>query len=120
MENTLMQNPIYLIYVAIFALIAYVILLFLAFKYKNAFQKATLLLKEKEEKIKYLRQTHAEYEYNKTQDDHKHEKERIALNHTIEQLELKLSEGTKNQVVSKIEALQNQRDKQRKRAGLTK
>jgi len=120
MDNILLHNPSYLIYLAIFALIAYFILLFLVFKYKKAFDTSQQTVKEKEDKIKYLRQTHAEYEYNKTEDDHRHEKEIIALNHTIEQLELKLSEGTKNQVVAKIEALQNQRNKQREHTGLAK
>lgn len=120
MENLLINNPIYLVSLALLVLIPYLILLFLVVKYKKAFEKSEASLKEKEEKIKYLRQTHAEYEYKKTEDDHSHEKEIIALNHTIEQLELKLSEGTKNQVVAKIEALQNQRDKQREHSGLTK
>lgn len=120
MENILINHPIYFVYLAIFGLIASLLLLFLLLRYKKLFHALQSSIKEKDEKIKYLRQTHAEYEYNKTEGDHSHEKEIIALNHTIEQLELKLREGTKNQVVAKIEALQTQRDKQREHAGLAK
>lgn len=120
MENILTDHPIYFVYLAIFGISVSLLLLFVLLRYKKTLHTLRSSIKEKDEKIKYLRQTHAEYEYNKIEGDHRHEKEIIALNHTIEQLELKLSQGTKNQVVTKIEALQAQRDKQRKYAGLEK
>jgi DNA mismatch repair ATPase MutS len=73
---------------------------------------------EHEEKIKYLRQTHVEYEYNQTQKEHSHEKKVLELKHTIENLEEKINDGTKNQVVAKLEAYKNKRDQQLKRVNL--
>ncbi len=67
------------------------------------------LLQEREEKITWLRQVHAENEHRRMKQIQELEKELLAKQHTIEQLEMKLKEGTKNQVVSKIEALQNER-----------
>jgi len=67
------------------------------------------LLKEKEAKITWLRQIHAENEQRHLQKVQELEKEMLKLTHTIENLELKLKEGTKNQVVEKIEELQNRR-----------
>jgi len=67
------------------------------------------LLKEKEEKIAWLRQIHAENEFRCQENIKELEKEIMKLSHTIESLELKLKEGTKNQVVEKIEALQSKR-----------
>ena len=67
------------------------------------------LIQEKDEKITWLRQVHAENEHRRTKQIQELEKEIMSLRHTIDQLEMKLQEGTKNQVVSKIEALQSQR-----------
>jgi Na+-transporting methylmalonyl-CoA/oxaloacetate decarboxylase gamma subunit len=67
------------------------------------------ILKEKEEKITWLRQIYAEKEHNHLQDVQKMEKEILKLTHSNENLELRLKEGTKNQVVNKIEELQNKR-----------
>ncbi|MCF6205836.1 MAG: hypothetical protein L3J47_02920 [Sulfurovum sp.] len=72
------------------------------------------LLKEKEAKITWLRQIHAENEQKHLQKLQELEKEILKLTHTIENLEVKLKEGTKNQVVAKIEALHNQREAIRK------
>jgi len=67
------------------------------------------LLKEKEEKITWLRQIHAEKEHNHLKNVQELEKEILKLTHSNENLKLRLKEGTKNQVVNKIEELQNRR-----------
>ena len=66
-------------------------------------------LEEKEEKITWLRQIHAEHEQLSLKKDQETQKEMLLLKHTITELERKLQEGTKNQVVAKIEALQKKR-----------
>jgi len=67
------------------------------------------LLAEKEEKIVWQRQINAQNEHRHIQKEQEMEKEILKLTHTIETLELELKEGTKNQVVNKIEALQSKR-----------
>ena len=67
------------------------------------------LLQEKEEKIIWQRQINAQNEHRHMQREQEMEKEILKLTHTIENLELRLKEGTKNQVVTKIEELQNKR-----------
>ena len=67
------------------------------------------ILKEKEEKITWLRQIYAEKEHSHLQNVQELEKEILKLTHSNENLELRLKEGTKNQVVNKIEELQNRR-----------
>jgi len=67
------------------------------------------LLVEKEEKITWLHQVHAEQEQSHLKKEKELEKEILQLTHTNENLELRLKEGTKNQVVSKIEELQSKR-----------
>jgi len=66
-------------------------------------------LAEKEEKIVWQRQINAQNEHRHIQREQEMEKEILRLNHTIETLEIELKEGTKNQVVNKIEALQRKR-----------
>jgi len=68
------------------------------------------LIKEKESKITWLRQIHAENEQKHLEEIKELEKEILKLTHTIEKLELQLAEGTKNQVVQKIEALKKKRE----------
>jgi len=68
-----------------------------------------VILAEKEEKITWLRQIHAEQEQAHLQKEKTLENEILKLTHANENLELRLKEGTKNQVVSKIEELQNKR-----------
>jgi hypothetical protein len=71
------------------------------------------LLKEKESKITWLRQIHAENEQKHLKTVKELEKEILKLTHSIEKLELQLAEGTKNQVVQKIESLQKKRKQAR-------
>jgi len=73
---------------------------------------------EHEEKIKFLRQTHLEYQYKQSQKEHLSEKKVLELEHTIQNLEEKINDGTKNQVVAKLEAYKNKREKQLNRVNL--
>ena len=66
-----------------------------------------LLLQEKEEKILVLSKVYAEKEQEHLHKELALEKEILKLTHSNESLELKLKEGTKNQVVTKIEELEN-------------
>ena len=68
-----------------------------------------LLLQEKEEKIISLSNVCAEKERSHLQKELALEKEILQLTHSNENLALRLKEGTKNQVVNKIEELQNKR-----------
>ena len=68
-----------------------------------------LLLQDKEEKILVLSKVYAEKEQEHLHKELALEKEILKLIHSNESLELKLKEGTKNQVVTKIEELQNKR-----------
>ena len=77
---------------------------------KKRLTETEKLLEEKEEKVLWFRQITAQHEQAKTKEDHETEKKILQLNHTIETLERKLKEGTKNQVVAKIEAQQHKRD----------
>ena len=68
-----------------------------------------LLLQDKEEKILVMSKVYAEKEQEHLHKELALEKEILKLTHSNESLELKLKEGTKNQVVTKIEELQNKR-----------
>jgi Tfp pilus assembly protein PilO len=96
---------------SLFIIILFMFLLLIsiyAFFIKKSAKKEELL-QEKEKKITWLRQVHAEDEHRHFKNAQETEKEIIALKHTIADLERKLQEGTKNQVVAKIEALQKKR-----------
>jgi|GEM_PF-2175543 len=80
--------------------------------------KLHTLLKEKEEKIEWLRRIKGENEYRLTQQIQELEKHITELNHTVENLERQIKEGTKNQVVAKLEALQRKREQALKDAGV--
>ncbi|SFV58444.1 hypothetical protein MNB_SV-10-970 [hydrothermal vent metagenome] len=94
-------------------------LTYLVISYKNRIKHQNTLLEEKDEKIKWFREVSAKNEYNRTQKEHELEKQIVELNHTIEILEKKAKEGTKNQVVAKLEAQQNKRARLLERAGMT-
>jgi len=104
------QTPIFQmsIYTGVlfFFLLVVIIIIFILIKKRS---KTARLLEEKEEKIKWLRQINAQNEHHHAQKEQEMEKEIMKLTHTIENLELKLKEGTKNQVIAKIEELQNKR-----------
>jgi len=107
-DSALYQTSLYTGTVFLFLLLLGMVL----YMTKRASQEKALL-KEKEEKITWLRQIHAENEQKHLNKQKELEKEILKLTHTIEKLELQLAEGTKNQVVQKIEALQKKRNASR-------
>lgn len=111
------QNTIYIL--ASIMLLVVIFLLYLLIKYKKEIKNKNNLIIQHEEKIKYLRQISAENEHRKTAIEHETEKEIIALKHKIEGLEIKMKEGTKNQVVAMIEAQRNKRARALKTAELS-
>ena len=86
----------------------------------RSIKKYRVLLAEKDEKITFLRKIAAQNEQKRTQKKHKLEKKILTLEHEIQTLEAKLKDGSKNQVVTKIEEYHRQRTQQMHRAGLTK
>jgi choline-glycine betaine transporter len=100
-----MQNTS--VYLAIFFLILFIISIY-AF-YVNKCNHKNSLLHKKEKEIIELHQCNAEQEREYLTKKYEKEKEILSLNHIIADLERKLQEGTKNQVVAKIEALQKKR-----------
>jgi len=97
------------LYLTILFLILFIISTY-AFYVRKCDKKNTLL-QEKEKDIIALHQHHAMQEKESFQKESQKEKEILSLNHTIADLERKLQEGTKNQVVAKIETLQKKRKK---------
>lgn len=108
------HQPIILI-----ALFMFIVLLYFVTKYKKSIKKQQTIINEQKEKIKWLRQTFAENEQRFTKTEHELEKKILQLNNNIQNLEEQAKNGTKNQVVSKLEALQNKREKLLQRANLT-
>jgi len=103
-QSSLYQTSLYTGTVFLFLL-----LLGMVFVMMRRSSQQNEVLKEKEAKITWLRQIHAENEQRHINKEKELEKEILKLEHTIEKLELQLAEGTKNQVVEKIEALQKKR-----------
>jgi len=112
-------NNTFILSIAIMAAVVMFIFLYMVLSTKKRLKAKDKIITEHEEKIKYLRQISAENEYRYSTQTHEHEKELIELNHTIEGLETKIKEGTKNQVVSKLEAQQNKRAKALNRLGMS-
>ena len=113
-ENIVTLPKMYIVPIGLVILFVVLVLVYslLKLKHKNA------LILEQEEKIKFLRQTHAEYEYKQTEKNHTDEKRFLEFQHTITILEEKINDGTKNQVVAKLEEYKNKRDQQLKRVNL--
>lgn len=95
------------------------LLLFLVSKHKKSLKKLSEELSEKDEKIKMLRQYAYENELKRKDREHEIEKTILGLEHTIKALEKKEKEGLKSQVVLKIEAAQQRRERQLKRVNLS-
>jgi biopolymer transport protein ExbB/TolQ len=87
-------------------------------KQKKAMREKNDIIAEHEEKIKFLRKINAENEYKHTQKEHANEKAIMEFQHTITALEEKINDGTKNQVVAKLEALRSKREQQLNRVNL--
>jgi len=107
-DEAIMPYKGYIIMVSVFILL---VLAFLLKRSQKALKENQILLNEKDEKIKWLRQISAENDYRQTSKIQDMEKKILELTYTIDKLEQKAKEGTKNQVVSKIEELQSKREK---------
>ncbi|AKF24608.1 hypothetical protein YH65_03800 [Sulfurovum lithotrophicum] len=103
-ETPIYQTSLYTGTVSLFLLLAGISIILMRGRARDR-----QLLQEKEEKILQLSQDNMENEQRHLQREREFEKEILKQAHTIENLELKLKEGTKNQVVSKIEELQKKR-----------
>jgi uncharacterized membrane protein YgaE (UPF0421/DUF939 family) len=97
-----------------------ILMLFLLLLQSNQrLQKTVKQLKEKKEKVTWFRQIEAEHERKRVELAHKVELEMQALHNSIETLKKEAKEGTKNQVVIKLEAQQYKRAKLLERTGLS-
>ncbi|PHS40705.1 MAG: hypothetical protein COB07_04130 [Sulfurovum sp.] len=117
-ENIVTLPKIYMLPIGLVVFFVLLVLVYSFFKQRTTFKHKNSLILEYEEKIKFLRQTHAEYEYKQTEKNHTNEKKFLEFEHTITTLEEKINDGTKNQVVAKLEEYKNKRDQQRKRVNL--
>ena len=86
-------------------------LLYLVFKYK-------IMIKRQKEKIVNLKQLNAQEEARLERKVNDAEEKILELTHTVKRLNNNINEGTKNQVVTKINAQQNKRARELKRTGL--
>jgi peptidoglycan hydrolase CwlO-like protein len=86
------------------------IILFLLFRSNKKIKTLNKTIDEKDEKIQWLRKIFAQKESGFNKDIQDLEKKISDLNHEIEALEQKLKEGTKNQVVAKLDSLQRKRE----------
>ncbi len=101
----------YLLSFGLVAILLILALLYLVFKYKKS-------IKAKDEKIQSLRIMNAQNEKRYESKVQEAQNKILELTHIINRLETNANEGTKNQVVSKIEAQQNRRARELKRVGL--
>ncbi|WP_373034126.1 hypothetical protein [Sulfurovum sp.] len=117
-ENMVTLPIMYIIPMGLVILFMISVLVYSILKQRKTLKDKNTLIIEQEEKIKFLRQTYAEYEYKQTQKNHTDEKRLLEFQHTITTLEEKINDGTKNQVVAKLKEYKNKRDQQLKRVNL--
>jgi len=103
-EITIHSTSIYMI---IFFLLLALIIMFAFFN--NKCEKQAKIIKENQAKIKTFEAQTITDEKEAIMKQQAVEKEMILLNHTISDLERKLKEGSKHQIVAKIEALKEKR-----------
>ena len=108
----------YIVSIGLITLFVMLVLIVSFLRQKKILNHKNELIIAHEEKIKFLRQINAENEYKHTQKEHANEKTFLELQHTITTLEEKINDGTKNQVVAKLEACKNKREQQLKRVNL--
>jgi len=101
----------YILPLTVMAILLILGLIYFLFKFRK-------IIKLKDEKIQSLRYTSAQNEKRQESKAQEANKKIIELTHSINRLETNASEGTKNQVVTKIEAQQNRRARELKRTGL--
>lgn len=109
--NSLLNSE-YASTIVLMILLLILLLLFFVIHYKKTLKAKDTLLKERDEKIKSLRQYSYEMEQKKVKREHEVEKEILELNHTIKALETRQKEGLKNQVVVMIDEYAKKRDAQ--------
>ena len=117
-ENVVTLPKMYILSIGLVTLFVMLVLIVSFFRQRKTLKHKNELIIEHEEKIKFLRQINAENEYKQTQKEHTNEKTLLELQHTITTLEEKINDGTKNQVVAKLEAWKNKREQQLKRVNL--
>lgn len=117
-ENIVTLPKMYILPMGLVILFVILVLVYSFLKQRTTLKHNNTLILEHEEKIKFLRQTHAEYEYQQTEKNHTNEKIFLEFQHTVTTLEEKINDGTKNQVVAKLEEYKNKRDQQLKRVNL--
>jgi hypothetical protein len=96
-------------YLYLSAIFLFIVLMVSYLNLRTKYYKIEKELTEKEEKITWLRQIQAKNETRDKRTIEALEKKSIEQRHNIEKLEQKLREGTKNQVIAKLEALERKR-----------
>ena len=117
-KNVITLPKMYIVSISLVTLFVMLVLIYSFLRQRKTLKYKNELIVEHEEKIKFLRQVNAENEYKHTQKEHANEKTFLEFQHTITTLEEKINDGTKNQVVAKIEAYRNRRELQLKRVNL--
>jgi hypothetical protein len=117
-ENIVTLPKVYVISIGLVTLFVLLVLIYSFLRQRKILKDKNELIMEHEDKIKFLRQINAENEYKQTQKEHANEKIILEFKHTIATLEEKINDGTKNQVVAKLEACKNKREQQLKRINL--
>jgi hypothetical protein len=117
-ENIVTLPKEYVMSIGLVTLFVLLVLIYSFFRQRKILKDKNELIMEHEDKIKFLRQINAENEYKQTQKEHANEKIILEFKHTIATLEEKINDGTKNQVVAKLEACKNKREQQLKRINL--
>jgi len=103
-EVTIHSSSIYLILLFLFLALIVTYAFFL-----HKCDKTQKLLDKKDESIATFEKQERENETSTLKKDQENEKEILVLKQTIADLERNIQEGTKNQVVAKIEALEKKR-----------
>ncbi len=117
-ENSITLPKMYIVSIGLVTLFVMLVLIVSFFKQRKILKHNNELIIEHEEKIKFLREINAENEYKHTEKKHENEKTCLEFQHTITTLEEKINDGTKNQVVAKLEACKNKREQELKRVDL--
>ncbi len=111
-ELTLLLNSEYGSVIVVLILLFIFLLIFLVIRYRKIIKSKDSIIKERDEKIKSLRQYVYEMERKRVEREHEVEKEILELNHTIKALETQQKEGLKNQVVVMIDEYAKKREAQ--------
>lgn len=116
--NSITLPKIYIVSIGLVTLFVLLVLIVGFSRQRKTLKHNNELMVEQEEKINFLRQINSENEYKYTQKEYANEKTFLEFQHTVTTLEEKINDGTKNQVVAKLEACKNKREQQLKRVDL--